>query len=1052
MAEVAKAYVTVVPKFTGFKAAVESELNSTTSSAKSAGSKFGSAFSSGASGLVKSGALVGVFSSITSSALNSITSHLGDAISRFDTLNNYPTVMQSLGYSAEDAEASINLMSDRLQTLPTTLDDMVSTVKGISAVTGDLDQATYAGLALNDMLLASGSSTQLTTAAMEQFRQMLSKGKPDMQDWKSLVQAAPGQMNQLAEAMLGAGATANDLYTALGGGGAEATITMDELLNAMIRLDTEGGEGFASFKDQAETAAGGVSTSMANMQNAITRGITGVMDEIGKDTIAGVFDDMKGAINTAFSGIKSAVATFKPVMTGLYDVFKQAAPAIAGATTGLVGFMAVVKTVSMVQTLTAALGPVSLAFTAISAAAAVVVPLVSDYSKKQENAAKATTSLKDAMDGAANMEDYRSSLDGVGSTSGSSAQSLDDLRQSIVDTADTIAERNEEAEQHIGLLNTAMDYIDRYSGQTDLSTKAQGRLQWAIQQVNDEFGTTISMEDAVNGTYQSEEGAVSNLKDKVHELIEAKRQEIKINALQDDYTDLLNQQTEAQKTYAAAVSEYNKQYQAEKQRLIDSNYAAGDSARIEAEANRVASEATEAMGKSVSQSKDALDTVNSALQQTEDYLGIMSNTTDDTAKSWSDFATNLDAGVVDILGGSDKVAPFIENLQELGVTTEQLAGLTAEQMYLVADSYEGTADSAATALMSVSDDFDFLANKTGASTASIIDCLEDIGFSADNLNGKTLDDFSQALSDAGVSTKTLNQLGTDNLNALAETCNGDMDLMVNAIQVLNSTELMDKDGNINVNDVKLLDAQGNVYTYNETGLYDKNGIAAVDGTQVQDATGKIYTYNATDLTFKRSNAIVDGNAVTGDATTQVRRANASIQALSSKDVSVNANGNASNGSAASAIWDTVNAIRALSPKNIINTVTNVVSTITGNAAGGIRPHADGGIIPRYHAGGAIATKAVPLDIVGEAGAEAIVPLTNERYSKPFASLIARLVKEALNTPSNITVSLDSTSQAQGAPIININGAVLNDDAAMQTAALNFMNELGRMNRLNKAGA
>lgn len=1044
MAEVAKAYVTVVPKFTGFKAAVESELNSTTSSAKSAGSKFGSAFSSSASGLVKSGALVGVFSSITSSALDSITSHLDDAISRFDTLNNYPTVMQSSGYSAEDAEASIKLMSDRLQTLPTALDDMVSTVKGISAATGDLDQATNAGLALNDMLLASGSSTQLTTAAMEQFRQMLSKGKPDMQDWKSLVQAAPGQMNQLAEAMLGTGATANDLYTALGGGGAEATISMDELLNAMIRLDTEGGEGFASFKDQAETAAGGVSTSMANMQNAITRGITGVMDEIGKDTIAGVFDDMKGAINTAFSGIKSAVATFKPVMTGLYDVFKQAAPSIAGAAAALVTFGGAIKAVRGIKTLLTTLNPMGAAFTAISIGIGAVAPLIADYISDNESAARATTSLKDAVDAS----DFSTLSTGLSSASGeadNTYKSISDLNDIINDTADAINNTNTEAQTHITELANAQATIESFAGETDLSAGAMGRLQAALKTVNDEFGLSLTADDVAAGYYTDTNGEAQNLCSTLDDLIAKKQQEIQISAYQDDYSAAIKAQTEAEEAYAGAL--------ADRQRIYDETYSTslrelrqGTGGMIDdtyAQA-KAAEEAEAAVSEYMQSYEDKVNDTTAASERFAEKLGLATQAAADGASDFAQFAGSMDGVAKAYLTNQGLSEEFVSDISDMGLSVETFTSLNAEQQRQLVQDYQGTKESIVESLQSMGVEFDATALKMGDNAANIRSDLEDIGFSADNLNGKTLDEFSQALSDAGVSTETLNQLGTDNLNALAETCNGDTDLMVNAIQVLNSTPLENKDGSINVNDVKLLDAQGNVYTYNETGLADKFGTAAVDGTQVQDATGKIYTYNDTDLSFKQSNAIVDGNAATGDATTQVGRANTSIQNLSGKNVSVTANGNASDGSAASAIWNTVNAIRALSPKNIINTVTNVVSTIAGNATGGI--------IPRYHAGGAIATKAVPLDIVGEAGAEAIVPLTNERYSKPFASLIARLVKEALNTPSNITVSLDNEAQANSAPIININGAVLNDDAAMQAAALNFMNELSRMNRLNKAGA
>ena len=70
-------------------------------------------------------------------------------------------------------------------------------------------------------------------------------------------------------------------------------------------------------------------------------------------------------------------------------------------------------------------------------------------------------------------------------------------------------------------------------------------------------------------------------------------------------------------------------------------------------------------------------------------------------------------------------------------------------------------------------------------------------------------------------------------------------------------------------------------------------------------------------------------------------------------------------------------------------MTNKITNSSEHAAGGIRLHAAGGV--RTHAGGAIAAKAMPLDIVGEAGAEAIVPLTNERYSRPFADVIAKQV-------------------------------------------------------------
>ena len=72
---------------------------------------------------------------------------------------------------------------------------------------------------------------------------------------------------------------------------------------------------------------------------------------------------------------------------------------------------------------------------------------------------------------------------------------------------------------------------------------------------------------------------------------------------------------------------------------------------------------------------------------------------------------------------------------------------------------------------------------------------------------------------------------------------------------------------------------------------------------------------------------------------------------------------------------------------------------------------------RYHANGAIANRpgaGVPLDIVGEAGAEAIVPLTNRKYSRPFARTIAEQMKQvgggvSSQVVNNYTLNIDGST-------------------------------------------
>lgn len=323
MPNVGTAQMTITPKFDHLSASVNKALSGVDTSAGA--TKLGVGVSDGVSrgldGLARSGALIGAFSAVTSRAMDVVGSHVGSAVSRLDTLKNYPVVMEDLGVSAGEAGASVKTMSDRLSDLPTALNDMATTVQGLyTSARGygmSLTDVTNAGLGLNDMLLAGGQGQQIVNSAMEQFRQIVSKGKPDMQDWKSLVMAAPAQLDQLAKAMLGPTANATALYYALGGGDEKtaekagyewATVSIDQLLRKISELDTQGGEGITSFREQAETAQGGVQTAMDNMSNAVTKGIEKMMDEVGRDNIVGVINDVKGGINAAFGDLSDALS------------------------------------------------------------------------------------------------------------------------------------------------------------------------------------------------------------------------------------------------------------------------------------------------------------------------------------------------------------------------------------------------------------------------------------------------------------------------------------------------------------------------------------------------------------------------------------------------------------------------------------------------------------------------------------------------------------------------------------------------------------------------
>lgn len=261
---------------------------------------------------------------------NAITSNLAGATKRFDTLQNFPKVMQSLGYSAESADASMKTLSTSIDHLPTTLDNVASQVQSVVAVTGDLQKATDLTLALNNAMASGGAPAEQQAGAITQWTQALAKGKPDMQDWRALVQTAPAQMDQLAKSLLGASANQSTLYEAMKNG----TVTMDEVNNAMIDLSKNGGDGFASWTEQAKSAGGGINMALTNIKASIQRnlanGLEGLntrLEEVGG--ISGVLQSVIpsiDAVGTAISGVLSGDLSFEDAMTGLLNSISAKLP------------------------------------------------------------------------------------------------------------------------------------------------------------------------------------------------------------------------------------------------------------------------------------------------------------------------------------------------------------------------------------------------------------------------------------------------------------------------------------------------------------------------------------------------------------------------------------------------------------------------------------------------------------------------------------------------------------------------------------------------------
>ena len=301
----ATAYVPIVPSMEGVGKAIEKAFGD---ASKTTGSKTGQSIGKGLSGgfAAKVGAVAGIASTVFSKVASVVTGSLNSAISRADQMNNFPKVMKNLGYSSEDAAASIRKITNALDGLPTTSSAMTGMVQQLAPLTSNLDEATDIALAFNNAMLAGGASTMEQENALTQYTQMLSAGKVDMQAWRSIQAAMPGQLNQVAEAMLGAGKNSNDLYEAMKNG----SISFDDFNKKVMELNQNGFGKYASFAQQAKDATQGIGTAMENVQNRVAKAVQKVIEAVGVKNIAGAingFSSQFGKIGDAAAGMVTGV-------------------------------------------------------------------------------------------------------------------------------------------------------------------------------------------------------------------------------------------------------------------------------------------------------------------------------------------------------------------------------------------------------------------------------------------------------------------------------------------------------------------------------------------------------------------------------------------------------------------------------------------------------------------------------------------------------------------------------------------------------------------------
>jgi len=264
-----------------------------------------------------------------------IVGSIDKAVARYDTLNNFPKVLEKMGYTADDAGAATSKLSAGIDGLPTSLNEVAATAQQLTVMTKNLDKSVDTTLALNNAFLASGSAGEEASRGTEAYIKMLAAGKVDGQHWVTLQQTMGYALNKTAEAFGFAGESAQkDLLAAL----QDSDITFDQFNSKLIELSTEVG----GFAEMAQTSCGGIGTAWSRLQTAVVREVANIIKAIDG-----------GLSQTRFQSIEHIIDVMRAAVVKSLQLLAVAfgflAKNIVPVTIAIISFIAAVKMATLVS-------------------------------------------------------------------------------------------------------------------------------------------------------------------------------------------------------------------------------------------------------------------------------------------------------------------------------------------------------------------------------------------------------------------------------------------------------------------------------------------------------------------------------------------------------------------------------------------------------------------------------------------------------------------------------------------------------------------------------
>ena len=308
-ANLGTAWIQVKPSMDGVRGSILSGLNGT---GAQFGDQMGNEVKNSRGMNVGMAAVWGAASAVAFKAIDTIsrtlTDSLSGAIRRVDTLNNSNRTFANMGFAADVTKKAINDLDQSIRGLPTPLDQAIRGMTSLAATYGDVQLGQKMFTALNNAILGFGGTVEMVDNAILQISQMPMDGPLDAQTWNSLRNS--GLTPVLVAMGKDMGLSVSEMKKQFG----EGELKVQDFVNALIKMNKDGGGGLKSLEQIAKDSTAGINTGMANAQTAVERGMAAIIKAVGPANISGAIAATGKAFEVGLTAIANGIIALPRVI------------------------------------------------------------------------------------------------------------------------------------------------------------------------------------------------------------------------------------------------------------------------------------------------------------------------------------------------------------------------------------------------------------------------------------------------------------------------------------------------------------------------------------------------------------------------------------------------------------------------------------------------------------------------------------------------------------------------------------------------------------------